>query len=122
MFPPLPALPGENLPPDELPPLGEKLGDGEVFVPEPEPPDGEPEPDLEPVIGPPDGPTTFGAAVLGAGILKFPFGFTVFGALGFNAGFGAADGAGVEVPCGVGAFGVGLGAQGALKAGFCCCC
>ena len=92
MFPLLPELPGENLPPEELPLLGEKLGAGALPVPA-ELPLFEPEPVFEPVIGPPDGPATFGAAAFGAGILKLPLGLLTFGALGFTAGLGAAVGA-----------------------------
>ena len=116
-LPPLPALPGENLPPVELP-LGEKLGDGEYLLPEPEDPELEPEPVLEPAIGPPDGPATFGAATFGAGMLKFPPGFLVFGALGLIAGFGAEVGA-FGTPCGVGALVVFLGAHGSCICGCC---
>ena len=89
-FPLLPELPGENLPPEELPELlGEKLGEGVYLLPLPALPLLEPEPDFVPATGPPDGPATLGAAILGAGILKEPVGFLVFGALGFIAGFGA---------------------------------
>ena len=90
MFPPRPALPGENLPPLELPELlGEKLGDGVYLLPPLALPLFEPEPDFVPATGPPDGPATLGAAILGAGTLKLPVGFLVLGALGLIAGFGA---------------------------------
>ena len=90
IFPGLPVLPGENLPPVELPELlGEKLGEGVYLLPLPEVPLFEPEPVFVPATGPPDGPATLGAAILGAGTLKVPVGFLVFGALGFMAGLGA---------------------------------
>ena len=118
-LPPRPALPGENLPPAELP-LGEKLGDGENLPPlVPDEPELEPEPVLEPALGPPDGPATFGAAAFGAGILKLPPGFLTFGALGFIAGFGAWVGA-LGTPCGAGGFVVFLGAQGICICGCFC--
>ena len=83
-------LPGENLPPLELPELlGEKLGDGVYLLPLPVDPLLEPEPDFVPATGPPEGPATLGAAIFGAGTLKFPDGFFIFGALGFIAGLGA---------------------------------
>ena len=117
-LPPLPALLGENLPPDELPPLGEKLGEGDDLLPVPAEPLFEPEPVFEPAIGPPDGPATFGAETFGTGILKLPLGLLTFGALGFTAGLGAAAGA-FGTPCGVGGFVVFCGAHGIWND---CCC
>ena len=93
-MPPLPVEPGEKRPPVALlVPLGEKLGAGAELFPEPEEPLFEPEPVFEPVIGPPEGPATFGAATFGTGMLKLLFGLLTFGALGFNAGLGATAGA-----------------------------
>ena len=91
MLPPLPALPGENLPPEE-PPLGEKLGAG-VLLPEPAELLLVPEPVFDPATGPADGPATFGAATFGIGTLKLLLGLFTLGALGFIAGLGATVGA-----------------------------
>ena len=115
-LPLLPVLPGENLPPVELPELlGEKLGDGVYLLPLPELPLFEPEPDFVPATGPPDGPATFGAAIFGAGMLNVPLGFCVLGALGLIAGFGAGACA-LGTPCGAAGFSIFLGAHGGVGA------
>ena len=128
ILPPEPPLPVPERLADEAPPepAGEKLGEGENLPP-PEAEEPPREPLGAPVTGPPAGPATFGAVVLGTGILNEPFGFcTVLGAVGFSAGRGA----GVcifswVVPCGFGVsagfctgFGAGGASHGIVKAFF----